>query len=240
MAMTTRPAGASEDVSRFLAHRGLVYRFVIDSYWPDFAEEPTAGYTLWVSDGSIAGQGIALAVDPGQTVQSVLRGGLHTVVTARRAAQIRVDLLVDPREARRLGLHRRVLGSVSGNVGSNTRVPAVMRPTATAARALKGRSSLKASVRVTTLRAAPEPDRHPARPPAQLSQPWRPLRLLPGRARDESRSRTPGSVQPQRLSGVARGCLRLPKTACIQPVAPSCARKARGDATAVRGGVRAR
>ena len=145
------PSGNLGSTIRFLARRGTTYWFVIDSY----ARDESGTYKLWVSDGSIAGKGVALLVEPGQTVHSVRSSGLRTVVTARRKVRVRIDLLVTRRAARGLGLSRRLLGAISGEVDYNERLAANVSLSRAARRALRARTTLDATLRLTLLRQAP-------------------------------------------------------------------------------------
>ena len=63
-----RRVGRSRGTVRFRAKRGRTYRVAVDCGGETFGD-----YELTISDGSIAGKGVALAVTPGQTVESVRR-----------------------------------------------------------------------------------------------------------------------------------------------------------------------
>jgi hypothetical protein len=138
--------GGSTGTFRFRARRGRTYRIAVD------CDSPTLGdYELTISDGSIAGKGVALSIDPGQTVRSVRSSGLHVEATARRKVHVRVELVVGAREARRLGVDR-VLGRTRGTLDYNQSLPAVIRLTGKAGRRLDGVASVRAVVRLTLLK----------------------------------------------------------------------------------------
>jgi hypothetical protein len=130
---------------RFKAHKGRTYRIAVDSYSPD--NEPGT-YKLWLSDGGIAGKGVVMSVEPGQTVDSVRAHGLRLSVSARRKVPMAVSLRVSRSVARRLGLHSRVLGSTEGTIDYGQTLTAAVRLKRAAARALDGVDSLQAQVRL--------------------------------------------------------------------------------------------
>jgi hypothetical protein len=113
-------------------------------------------YTLDVSDGSIKGKGVHMAVKPGQTIHSVRAHGLRLDVGARRKVGVSIDLLVSRSTARTLHLRERVLGHVRGQLGYGQKAPATIRLNAAARRALAGRRSVKATARLTLLDNAPD------------------------------------------------------------------------------------
>jgi len=138
-------------VVRFKARRGRVYRISIGS---PYADEPDpADYKLWLSDGSVKGKGIAMTADPGQTVESVRAHGMKLHVSARRAVRVGVALRVSRSVADQLGLTTRVLGRVEGKVDYNQALAATIDLSGKAKRALAGRPSLKAKLRLTILRS---------------------------------------------------------------------------------------
>jgi hypothetical protein len=139
------PTGMGSTV-RFKAKRGHVYRIAVGTY--DSSPSPT-DYKVWLSDGSIKGKGVTLAVDAGQTVDSVRSGGLHARVDARRRVRVTLALRVSRHVARQLGLHTRVLGRTSGPVDYGQSLPATVALTRKATRALDGETSLKAALRLT-------------------------------------------------------------------------------------------
>jgi len=134
----------TDGIVRFKAVKRRTYRIALDSY-ADFAE----GYTLWLSDGGIKGKGVALAVDPGQSVDSVRSHGLRLSITARRRVPMAVALRVSRATARRLGLHSRLLGRTHGTIDYNQALHATIRVSRAARRALDGADSLRAKVRLT-------------------------------------------------------------------------------------------
>jgi len=139
-------------VVRFKAHRHRVYRIAIDAI-----EEPE-GFKLWLSDGGIKGKGVALTVDPDQTVESVRSHGLRLNVTARRRVGTALTLRVSPRTARRLGLKSSVLGRASGPVDYGQSLSATIPLTHAARAALEGVDHVAARVRLK-LKGSKAPDK---------------------------------------------------------------------------------
>ena len=137
----------------FRARRGRVYRAAVDCRSPVFGD-----YALRVSDGSIAGEGISLTVDAGQTLDAVRARGLRMSVAAARRAEVALELRVSRSTARRLGLDDRVIGRARGTTRPAAGLPAVVRLTRRAKRALEGETSLDATVRLE-LRRSKSPDR---------------------------------------------------------------------------------
>jgi hypothetical protein len=138
---------------RFEAERGKTYRVAIDSYRS--ALEPSGDYELTISDASIEGKGVTLTVDEGQTVSSVRSAGLRLVAGARRQVPVRIELVVTRRVARRLGLKSRVLGRTGGELDYGQQLRARIGLTPSARTALRGRSRLSATVRLTLRNHAP-------------------------------------------------------------------------------------
>jgi hypothetical protein len=133
---------------RLTVRRGVRYHLVLDCNtleWGDFA--------LTLSDGSIKGKGIALAVGARQTLASVRKRGLRMRVTARRRAGVGVDLRVSRRTARTLGLRSRVLGRTSGVVDRGKPLRASVRLSREARRALTRAPHLEGIVRLEILRS---------------------------------------------------------------------------------------
>jgi hypothetical protein len=137
-------AGAVGRTLRFQARRGVTYRLAVDCSYNSI--QPVE---LTFSDGSVAGKGVTLDPVAGQTVDSVIERGLRTVVTAKRKTTVRIDLRVSAATARELGLKKRVLGHVSGTLGYRQKLPATIRLTSAARRALGGEESLSAVLRLT-------------------------------------------------------------------------------------------
>ena len=147
------PTGDAGDVVRFDAERGHTYRIKLGAQ----SDLETGDYKLWVSDGGIKGKGLAVDVAPGQTVAAVRAHGLHATVRARRRVRIRLELLVGSATARRLGLPDRVLGRAHGTVDYGQALPASIAVSPPARRALRGRTSLSATLRLVIAdRRAPD------------------------------------------------------------------------------------
>ena len=132
---------------RLTAVRGRVYRLVVDCTRPGLGD-----FVLSLSDGSIRGKGVKLAVTPDQTVESVLANGLRMTVSAERRVGVGIDLRVSRATARRLGVNSRVLGRTSGAVDYGKSLPAVVRLTGAARRALADVEHLRGIVRLEILR----------------------------------------------------------------------------------------
>jgi hypothetical protein len=137
----------SDIAIRFKARRGRTYRIAVDSYSPTGSAQNT--YALWISDGGIKGKGVAMTVDPGQTVASVRAHGLRLHVTARRKVGMAIALRVNRATARRLGLHSRVLGRTRGTIDYGQAVGATIQLRRPARKALRDVDNLKAKVRLT-------------------------------------------------------------------------------------------
>jgi hypothetical protein len=136
-------------VVRFKARRHRVYRIAIDTIFNDGA----GIYKLWLSDGGIKGKGVAMSVDPGQTVNDAIAHGLHLNVSARRRVGTSLSLRVAHRTARRLGLKSRVLGRAGGSVDYGQTLRATIPLTHAARVALDGVRHLRARVRLTLPRS---------------------------------------------------------------------------------------
>jgi hypothetical protein len=81
-----------------------------------------------------------------QTLADVREDGLRGIVSTRRKATVEIRLEVSRRTARRLGLGSRVLGSARGVVDYRQALPAVVRLTRQARRALADEDSLHVKV----------------------------------------------------------------------------------------------
>ena len=138
---------------RFDARRGRVYHASVDCSSPGYGD-----YNIRVSDGSIAGEGVELAVDAGQTLDSVRSRGVRLSVSAKSRVEVGLELTVSRSVARRLGLDSRVLGSARGKVMPGRPLPAAVRLTRRAQRALGDETSLKATVQLE-LSKSTVPDR---------------------------------------------------------------------------------
>jgi hypothetical protein len=127
----------------FRARRGRVYHAAIDCPFPGFGD-----YRVRLSDGSVKGDGVELAIDPGQTLETVRARGLRLSVSAERRVEIEVALRVSRSTARRLGLDDQVLGSTRGKITPGRPLPAAVRLSREARRAVDGEDALKATVRL--------------------------------------------------------------------------------------------
>ena len=128
--------------------RGTAYRLVVDCTRPGLGD-----FVLSLSDGSIKGKGVKLAVTPDQTVDSVLANGLRMTVSAKRRVGVGIDLRVSPRRRHAASASgRRVLGRTSGAVDYGKSLPAVLRLTGAARRALADVEHLRGIVRLEILR----------------------------------------------------------------------------------------
>jgi hypothetical protein len=139
------PTGMGSTV-RFKAKRGHVYRISVGNY--DSQPNPD-GYKIWLSDGSVGGKGVTMAIDAGQTVDSLVSDGLHARVEARRRVRVSLALRVSRHVARHLGLSTRVIGRASGPVDYGQSLPATVQLSRKAKRALDGEPHLKARLRLT-------------------------------------------------------------------------------------------
>jgi hypothetical protein len=133
---------------RLKALRGRLYHLAVDCYIPSLGD-----FIVTLSDGSIKGKGVKLAVDDGQTVDSVRARGLRMTVTAERRVGVGIELKVSRATADRLGLKSRVLGTAQGPVNYNRSLPVDLRLTRAARRALADTEHLKATVRLEILRS---------------------------------------------------------------------------------------
>jgi hypothetical protein len=139
---------------RFDARRGRVYRISVDcNYQPGYGD-----YAIRISDGSIAGEGVEMTLADGQTLDSVRSSGLRLTVSALSRAEVDLELRVSRSTARSLGLDSRVIGRTHGRVQSGRPLPAVVRLTRRARRALDGETAVDATV-VLELPKAPVRDR---------------------------------------------------------------------------------
>jgi hypothetical protein len=135
---------------RFKARRGRTYRIAVDRFdWDDASTQ----FKLWLSDGGIKGKGVALAVDAGQSVESLRSHGLRATITARRRVGMAVALRVSRKTARRLGLHSRLLGRTRGTIDYNQSLHATIRLSRAARRALEDADGLRGVVKLTLPRS---------------------------------------------------------------------------------------
>ena len=132
---------------RLMARRGRVYHLAVDCYSPSLGD-----FIVVLSDGSIKGKGVKLAVTEGQTVDSVRARGLRMTVTAERRVGVGIELKVSRATARRLGLQSTVLGTARGPVDYRRSLPVDLRLTRSASRALADVDHLEATVRLEILR----------------------------------------------------------------------------------------
>lgn len=112
-------------------------------------------YSVILSDGSITGKGVTMAVDPGQSTASLRASGLKLQIAARRRVWMKIELAVSKRTARRLGLKSTILGRLRGKINYDQRLPARVRLNAKTARALKGVTSLSGAAKLTLRNKAP-------------------------------------------------------------------------------------
>jgi len=139
-----------DSIIRFKARRGRTYRIAVDRFdWDDASTQ----FKLWLSDGGIKGKGVALVVDPGQSVDGVRSHGLRLTITARRRVPMAVALRVSRATARRLGLHSRLLGRTRGTIDYNQSLHATIRLKRAARRALEDVDSLRGVVKLTLPRS---------------------------------------------------------------------------------------
>jgi len=134
---------------RFKAHRGRTYRIAVSSWYEEVQEPGHEEFKLWLSDGGIKGKGVALAVDPGQSVDSLRSRGLRMKISARRRVPMAVALRVSRSTARKLGLHSRLLGRTHGTIDYDESLAATIRLSRAARRALADVDSLRAVVKLT-------------------------------------------------------------------------------------------
>lgn len=127
----------------FQARRGRVYHASVACSFPGFGD-----YGIRLSDGSIAGDGVEMAIAPGQTLETVRSRGLRLSVSAKRRVEIAVQLRVSRSTARRLGLDDQILGATRGRIPSGRPLPAAVRLSRQVRRALDGEETLDAIVRL--------------------------------------------------------------------------------------------
>jgi hypothetical protein len=137
----------------FRLRRGRIYHASVTCYGSSFGD-----YALRLSDGSIAGDGVALEADTGQTVDSVRARGLRLTVSAARSVAVAMELRISRRTARRLGLDSRVVGRLRGHVARDQARTAAIRLSRAARRALDGERELNATIRLE-LSGSTSPDR---------------------------------------------------------------------------------
>jgi hypothetical protein len=150
--------GPARSQVRFQVRSGRTYRIAVDT----FAGQPVTGagaaYALHVSDGSIRGKGVTLAVPAGQTVAGVLTDGLRVHVANRNITTIGISVRVNRATARRLRMPSREIASGQGRLGWDDAIDADLRLRADARRALRDEVVLKGSVRLELLGTS-APDR---------------------------------------------------------------------------------
>jgi hypothetical protein len=134
---------------RFKARRAT-YWIAVDRF--DWDTDATQ-FKLWLSDGGIKGKGVALAVDPGQSVDTLRSHGLRMTISARRRVPMAVALRVSRATARKLGLHTRLLGRTHGTIDYNQSLHATIRLKRAARRALEDADGLRGVVKLTLPRS---------------------------------------------------------------------------------------
>ena len=138
-----RVGSASGGPVRFRAQRGRSYRVMVGCN-----NDGDGEFALRISDGGITGKGVAMTVDPDQTLQSLRDRGLSLRISTRRKVHLRISLRVSAATARLLGLDSRVLGRTRGVLGYNRSIAAVVQLTPAARRALRDEDELAATVRL--------------------------------------------------------------------------------------------
>ena len=139
--------GNSSEIT-LTVRRGRTYHIVIDGYG-------TSGdYELGLSDGSAAGVGLGVEAEEGQTLDSVLARGLRSKLSCARPCRVDLRAMVSATTARRLGLGRnRTLARVTGRLGGADReLPAVLRLSRAARRAIDSEERLSVTIRAELLR----------------------------------------------------------------------------------------
>lgn len=131
---------------RFTARRGTTYSIALSGYGG------AGDFTLNVADDSARGIGVKIDLQEGQTLTTARDSGLRTNVRCRRECRLRLEAVVSRATARRLGLRSPVLGRAAGSLpGNDQALPATLRFSAQAVRALRRVSSVALSVRATLL-----------------------------------------------------------------------------------------
>lgn len=148
------PTGPGATV-RLKVRRHRAYRIAIEDM--NLGAQSDA-YKLWLSDGGVRGKGVAVAIGPGQTVDTVRAHGLRLNVSARRVVDTTLQLRVSRKTAKHLHLRSRVLGRAGGRVDYGQALQATIELTRAARAALEGRLSLHATVRLV-LPKSPSPDK---------------------------------------------------------------------------------
>ena len=136
--------------ARFRVRRGLTYFIALDG-----VEGASGDWELGLSDGGAKGTGLSLAVEPGQTLARLRSSGLRTSVRCVLPCRVRVEARIGATTARSLGLGRgaTTIARSEGSLGGDDpELPAVLRLSRAARRALAGRESLTLSVRARLLR----------------------------------------------------------------------------------------
>ena len=137
---------ADTSLLSFTAVPRRTYWILVDGY-----ESGRGSFELGLSDGSIAGYGVALAEPQSTDLSTVLERGLRTTVGCRRSCSLELQVRVSQATARRIGLPRSadgVLARTTGRLrGDGSDVAAVLRFSRAARRALKDDSSVTVVLR---------------------------------------------------------------------------------------------
>ena len=138
----------SEDVSsrlRLRLRRGVTYWIAVAGIGADGGD-----FLLNLSDGGARAVGLELATESGQTVSTLRARGLRTLVSSRRPCRVRLELLIGPRTARRLGFRSRAIARTEGVLdGLRDERVAALRLSRSASRLLRGRGPLRVAIRAT-------------------------------------------------------------------------------------------
>jgi hypothetical protein len=137
---------ADTSLLSFTAVPRRTYWILVDGY-----ESGRGSFELGLSDGSIAGYGVALAEPQSTDLSTVLERGLRTTVGCRRSCNLELQVRVSQTTARRIGLPRSangVLARTTGRLrGDGSDVAAVLRFSRAARRALSNDSSVTVVLR---------------------------------------------------------------------------------------------
>jgi hypothetical protein len=136
---------------RFQVRSGRAYRIAVDTFAGVPMTGAAAAYALHISDGSIEGKGVKLAVPAGQTMDGVLADGFRVSVTSRNITTIGVSVRVNRATARRLQMPSREIAYGEGRLGWNDEIDADLRLRPEARRALRDEVVLKGTVRLELL-----------------------------------------------------------------------------------------
>jgi hypothetical protein len=154
----TLGGGPPRSQIRFTVRRGQTYMIALDSFAGLRESGAQAAYALHLSDGSIPGKGVTLAIAPGQTMAGVMQDGFRVHVANRNITTVGIDVRVNRATAHRLQMPTRVIAHGEGRLGWNDAVDADLQLTAAARRALRDEVVLKGSVRLELLGTS-APDR---------------------------------------------------------------------------------